>query len=151
MGLIARALEAAGIATVCLSSARSITESVGAPRAVYLDYPLGQTAGRANNFAEQAQVLESACRGFEEMCQPGSIVDLTLQWSANDDWKNVVMRPRSPIDDDKALTPEHQHLAGDQRTARHATPQYQHPTDAEAADPECTSCVFLAPDEQASN
>ena len=97
MGLIARALEAAGIATICLSSARSITESVGAPRAVYLDYPLGQTAGRANNFAEQAQVLESACRGFEEICQPGSIVDLTLQWSANDDWKNVVMRP-SPRD-----------------------------------------------------
>ncbi|HCG69701.1 MAG TPA: glycine reductase, partial [Gammaproteobacteria bacterium] len=54
VGLIARALEAAGIATICLSSARSITESVGAPRAVYLDYPLGQTAGRANNFAEQA-------------------------------------------------------------------------------------------------
>ncbi|NCF44947.1 MAG: hypothetical protein GWP70_09035 [Proteobacteria bacterium] len=150
MGLIARALEAAGIATVCLSSARSITESVGVPRAVYLDYPLGQTAGRAHDFAEQASVLESACRGFEDIRQPGSIVDLKLQWSADDDWKDVVMRP-SPPHDGKTLPTEHQRLAGDQRTARHATPQYQHPADADAADPECTSCVFLAPDEQASS
>ena len=82
VGLIARALEAAGIATVSLSSARSITESVGTPRAVYLDYPLGQNAGRAETCGNA--VLDAACEAFEELSSPGKIIDLPMRWAEED-------------------------------------------------------------------
>ena len=117
---------------------------MGAPRAVYLDYPLGQTAGRAGDLDEQRLILERVCRGFEDMEQPGSIADLPLRWSEDDVWKDVVMRPQNgkeiePSDDTHGL-------AGDQRTPRHDTPQYQHPEDALAADSQCPTCVFLPQD-----
>ena len=61
-----------------------ITQSVGTPRALYLDYPLGQTAGRAGDLDEQRQILELACHSFENMSHPGSIVDLPMRWSEDD-------------------------------------------------------------------
>lgn len=146
MGLIARALEEAGIATVSLTSAYSITDSVGVPRGVFLDYPLGQTAGRAGEPAEQRQIMEFACQAFEDMESPGEIKPAPLTWPEGASWKDAVMRPHksSSTDngsDDNAL--EHRSLRGDQRTHRHDTPQYQLPEDLTEAEPNCPSCVFL--------
>ena len=92
MGLIARTLEAAGITTVSLSSARSITAAANPPRAVFLDYPLGQTAGRAGNPEEQDFVMRSALNAVEKIDQPGAIETINLQWSDDDSWKDGVMR-----------------------------------------------------------
>lgn len=129
-----------------LSSARSITQSVGAPRAVYLDYPLGQTAGRAGDMAEQCAVLEAACDAFETLVEPGSVLDLPMRWATDDAWKERVMRPEPASKDAKdskgPQSPDP--LAGDQRTPRRDTPQYQSPLDEQAADPDCSSCIFLA-------
>ena len=117
---------------------------MGAPRALYLDYPLGQTAGRAGDLDEQRQIMEHVCRGFEDMKQPGSIADLPMRWSEDDAWKDVVMRPQNG----KNTNPSGDilGLAGDQRTPRHGTPQYQYPEDAIAADSQCPTCVFLPQD-----
>ena len=136
MGLIARHLEDLGITTVTLSSARSITQSVNPPRAVYLDYPLGQTAGREGDLAEQKYVMQQALLAVQEMTEPGSIKDLALRWAEDDSWKDSVMRPKTPGNSD----------SGDDRLGREPTPQYQHPEDADVADPSCSSCVFLNPD-----
>ena len=95
MGLIARELEAQGVATVTLSSARSITQAVNPPRAVYLDYPLGQTAGRQGDLAEQKYVMAQALRALEEMTEPGTITDLALEWSEDASWKDRVMQPKT--------------------------------------------------------
>ena len=97
-----------------LSSARSITQSVGTPRALYLDYPLGQTAGRAGDLDEQRQILELACHSFENMSHPGSIVDLPMRWSEDDAWKDMVMRPHT--ENDGELSDDASVLAGDQRS-----------------------------------
>lgn len=142
MGLIARALEERGIATITLTSAQSITASVGAPRGVFLDYPLGQTAGRAGNLQEQRQILEFACDALENIQVPGEIRPLPLRWSDDDSWKDAVMRPKGS---DHSSGP-HEDLAGDQRTPRHDSPQYQLPQDAIEADPQCPDCVFIAGD-----
>ena len=126
-----------------LSSARSITQSVGAPRAVYLDYPLGQTAGRAGDLAEQCTVLETACSAFEALVEPGGVLDLPIRWAKDDAWKDRVMRPETTMRDSNGpQSPDP--LAGDQRTPRRDTPQYQYSLDEQAADPSCPSCVFLA-------
>lgn len=134
MGLIARELEAQGVATVTLSSARSITQAVNPPRAVYLDYPLGQTAGRQGDLAEQKYVMAQALRALEEMTEPGTITDLALEWSEDASWKDRVMQPKTTNSPD----------SGDDRLGRTSLPQYQFPEDEDAADQNCPSCVFLA-------
>ncbi len=128
-------MEALGIATVTLSSARSITQAVNPPRAVYLDYPLGRTAGREGDLVEQKYVMQQALKALQEMTKPGSIKDLELRWSEDDSWKDGVMRPKTADDPD----------TGDDRLGREPTPQYQFPEDAKLADPSCPTCVFLSP------
>ena len=46
MSLAARRLEALGIPTLCLGSALDILEAGAPPRAVFVDYPLGHSAGK---------------------------------------------------------------------------------------------------------
>ncbi len=113
MGLIARAIEASGIPTLCMSSAWSITASVAAPRAVFLDFPLGHTAGRPDRPEEQLRILRDALVAFASIERPGRIVPLDYAWG--EDWKAVARR------------------AGDQRTSREAAPQYQSAADRAAA------------------
>ena len=114
---------------------------MGTPRAVYLDYPLGQTAGRAGDLAEQNAVLEAACEAFEELSSPGRVIDLPMHWAEDDAWKDRVMRPDAAH---KSPGQAPDSLSGDQRTPRRDTPQYQSPLDEAAADPSCRSCVFLS-------
>ena len=59
---------------------------------VYLDYPLGQAAGRAGAPDEQDHVLAAAFIALETMTEPGSIEDLDLEWAADPGWKDHVMR-----------------------------------------------------------
>lgn len=133
MGLIAREIEAHGIPTLSLSSARSITAAVAPPRAVFLDYPLGHTAGRRHDPENQLDIMHQALEGFAAIERPGTIVDLPHRWGPDDDWKNTVMRPG-----------EGSKGHADDRVERHSTPQYQNEADARAADPACPSCVFPA-------
>ena len=133
MGLIARTLEASGISTVSLSSARTITAAANPPRAVFLDYPLGQTAGRAGDPNEQDLVMRSALNALETMTRPGAIATIDLDWSDDHSWKDAVMR----VDPDGDLS----NL--DDRSERYATPQYERTADANAAASDCASCIFF--------
>ena len=60
MSLVARHLEAEGLPTVILASARDITASAFPPRAVFLNYPLGNTAGRPFDPENQRAVVGAA-------------------------------------------------------------------------------------------
>nr|WP_145020196.1 hypothetical protein [Geobacter argillaceus] len=57
MGLVARAIEAAGIPTVALSIVREVTEKSPPPRALFLRFPFGRALG-----------------------EPGTIQDGGLRW-----------------------------------------------------------------------
>ncbi|HBW99901.1 MAG TPA: hypothetical protein DEF77_03060 [Gammaproteobacteria bacterium] len=93
--------------------------------------------------AEQCAVLEAACSAFETLGEPGAVLDLAIRWAKDDAWKDRVMRPEpASMDANGPQSPDP--LAGDQRTPRRDTPQYQSPLDEQAADPSCPSCVFLA-------
>ena len=126
MGLIAREIESRGIPTVSLTSALSITSSVNPPRAVFLDFPLGHTAGRPHDEELQDAIVEAALVAFETMEKPGSIDRLPFHWADDDVWKDSVMRPRS----DGAEGGEHR----DDRSERSGEPQYQFETDRLAAE-----------------
>jgi D-proline reductase (dithiol) PrdB len=131
VGLIARSLESAGIATLCLTSALSITQAVRPPRAVFLDFPLGHTAGRAGDAEGQRAILLAALRAFETLREPGAVVTLPFSWAEDDAWKD-------------ALAASH----ADDRRPRDPEPQYQDETDRARAEAAlaaggCPGCVFL--------
>src|SRR5690606_27515825 len=63
--LVARALDAAGIATVITGCAKDIVEHAGAPRFLFNDFPLGNSAGRPHDPASQAETLERALQVLE--------------------------------------------------------------------------------------
>jgi hypothetical protein len=134
VGLIAREIERRGIPTLSMSSARSITRAANPPRAVYLDFPLGHTAGKPHDPVGNRAILRAALGAFETLDRPGQIVDLPFEWRDDDAWKDAVMRPRAKGEGH-----------ADQRVERHDTPQYQCEADRDLAakNPACPTCVFL--------
>ena len=126
MGLVARHLEAAGIPTLCMSSALDITRAVNPPRAAFLDFPLGHTTGKPGRPELQRQILSDALLSFPEMTVPGSVRMLPYRWSDDEGWK------------EKAFA------EGDDRLPRHDTPQYQDEDDRRRAEaggsPSCPAC-----------
>ena len=108
------------------------------PRAIYLDFPLGRTAGKPNDPTLQRQVMIDALDAFDSIRQPGGIITLPHRWSDDDGWKDYAMRPK----------PRSDGRAGDDRVQRFDTPQYQNQADRVAAEAnvaagECPGCVFL--------
>ena len=91
MSLIARHLEANGIATVVIGSAQDIVETVGVPRFVFVDYPLGNPLGKPDAVAEQLSVSEAALRLAESADGPRTIRRLDLEWGS-DEWRANYMR-----------------------------------------------------------
>ena len=87
VGLTARALEAAGVATVVMGCAKDIVEWVGVPRLLFSDFPLGNGAGRPNDKASQAETLELALRTLESAPAPRTTVQSPLRWSEDPAWK----------------------------------------------------------------
>lgn len=80
MGLVARALEDAGVPTVSVTAARDITESVRPPRAVYVHTPLGWQIGMPGDAAGQRTRLEAILRTGIAIGEPGGIADLGYEY-----------------------------------------------------------------------
>lgn len=65
MGLIAAALEAEGIRTVCLSNMEAIMEQVAPPRWLALPFPLGFPLGEPGRSDLQRRILRRALKVLE--------------------------------------------------------------------------------------
>ncbi len=93
MGLIARTIERAGIATVSVSIARDLTEAVGTQRAVFVKWPLGHPLGEAHAPLQQRTVIFRALRLLVAATEPGMIEDLGLRWRreqySEPDWSQL--------------------------------------------------------------
>jgi D-proline reductase (dithiol) PrdB len=124
--LIAREVESRGIATVSLSSAWSITRAVNPPRAVFVDFPLGHTAGKRGDRALQRRIMLDALAAVETVRTPGSIRRLPYRWDDTDAWKTSAMGGADGRGDGGR--------ARDDRVTRHDEPQYQYPEDRAAAE-----------------
>ncbi len=143
VGLIARTIEQAGIPTVSFTSARTITERVKPPRSVFIDLPLGHTAGAPHDPVGQRQLLTDGLVAGFAMTEPGSIADLPFRW-IDDDWKAAPLSWSRAAQDDGTSGSS----AGDTRTARSAEPVYHNDDDrvaAEAVDwaQQCQVCLGL--------
>ena len=100
---------------MCLGSALDILESGRPPRATFVDYPLGHTAGKPFDHGDQLAIVRAALRGLETMTQPGEILGLPNQWDG--EWRQEAGRA----------------TGGDTRQPRDETPRFQHPADLDAA------------------
>lgn len=80
MGLVQRAIEAAGVPTVGITLQKDITLSVRPPRALYLRYPFGHPMGEAFAVAQQRTILRDALRALETVSTPGQIVEPGYRW-----------------------------------------------------------------------
>jgi hypothetical protein len=85
--LVARHLEANGIATVVMGCAKDIVEHAAAPRFLFSDFPLGNSAGKPHDAASQAFTLELALKLLESAPGPQTTVQSPLRWSADASWK----------------------------------------------------------------
>ena len=79
MGLVQRAIEAAGIPTVSISILRAVTAKVRPPRALYLRWPFGHPLGEPFHVAQQLTILHDAFE-FLYAAKPGELRDLPYRW-----------------------------------------------------------------------
>ena len=94
MGLVARAVEEAGIPTLCMSSALDITRAVKPPRSVFVNFLLGHQTGKPHDPTLQRSILVDAFRAAETMTEPGTVTTLPYVWDENGDaWEELEYRP----------------------------------------------------------
>lgn len=118
--LIARHLEAEGIPTIVLGSARDIITAGRPPRGLFIDYPLGHTVGPPFDPETQYQIVREGVECLETIQTAGEIRQMDLVWPKGQAWKED----------------ERTGKGGDFRSPRDLTPRYQTEEDrllAEAA------------------
>jgi hypothetical protein len=87
LALTARALEAAGIATVVMGAAKDIVEQVGVARFLFSDFPLGNAAGKPHDPDSQAATLALALDLLEAAPAARTTVQSPQRWSDDPGWK----------------------------------------------------------------
>lgn len=85
--LAARHLEANGISTVVMGCAKDIVEHAGAPRFLFSDFPLGNSAGKPFDVESQRLTFELALRLLESAFGPRTTMQSPLRWSGDPSWK----------------------------------------------------------------
>ena len=118
MCLIARHLEAKGIPTLCLGSALDIMTAGAPPRAAFVDYPLGHSAGKPFDADDQLRVVRATLDTFATLAKGDPIARLDGTWDADSDWRS------------KAIGAS----GGDVRMPRDTSPQYQTEDDRRLAE-----------------
>ena len=84
MSLAARHLEAAGIPTVIIGSARDIVEECGVPRFLFVDFPLGNPCGKPWDVAMQYGIVGGALELLERAWSPRTTVQRPEVWAHGD-------------------------------------------------------------------
>ena len=110
MCLIARHLEASGIPTIILGSARDIVEHCGVPRFLFTDFPLGNPCGKPYDPPMQRSIVSHCFDVLEEARGPGSTVVSPIQWDNDQPWRDRYLEVR---DEDRAKL----RLKGEERKA----------------------------------
>ncbi len=79
-GLVARAIERAGIPTVVLNSVWSYQRITGMPRVAAIEFPMGRALGDAGDAALHREILLAALALFESAPEPGWVEHLPFEW-----------------------------------------------------------------------
>ncbi|HKD56385.1 MAG TPA: hypothetical protein VKD45_02660 [Hyphomicrobiaceae bacterium] len=88
MSLVARHLEANGIATVIIGSALDIIEHCGVPRFLFTDFPLGNPCGHPWRRDMQASIVALALRLLADAAGPRSTMRAPFAWKKDPGWRD---------------------------------------------------------------
>ena len=97
MSLVARHLEANGIPTVVIATARDIVEHCGVARLLHVDFPLGNPVGVPFNVAMQSEILGMALDLLVTATAPRTTVVAPLQWPGGQAWKDLIFTSEQPF------------------------------------------------------
>jgi len=86
--LVARHLEANGIATVIIGSALDIVEHCGVPRFVFTDFPLGNPCGPPWRRDIQDGIIALALRALGSAAQARSTIRAPFAWLNDPGWRD---------------------------------------------------------------
>ena len=92
MSLVARHLEANGIPTVVVGSARDIVEECGVARFLFSDFPLGNPFGKPWDGEVQGRIVGFALDLLESATLPRTSVQTPFIWSEDVAWKENYSR-----------------------------------------------------------
>ena len=92
VSLVARHLEANGIATVIVGSALDIVEYCGVARYLHVDFPLGNPCGKPGDFDMQLAIIRQAVSLFETAAQARTTVRAPFEWSEDQTWRESYAR-----------------------------------------------------------
>jgi len=92
VSLVARHLEAHGIATVILGSARDIVEHCGVPRFVFTDFPLGNPCGKPYDTVMQRAIVGLGLDLLGTAFTPRTTIQSPFVWSEDQSWRDDYMR-----------------------------------------------------------
>ncbi len=92
MPVLARTLEAAGLATVVISMMPYWAERIGTPRTLGVEFPFGHPLGQPRDAEMHLRVLRQALGLLEQAEEPGTIVHSPETWpepveEATRDWQ----------------------------------------------------------------
>jgi D-proline reductase (dithiol) PrdB len=80
VSVLARLIEAAGIPTVIVTMMPAVSDALGAPRIVGVEFPFGHPFGMPHEPAMQERVLATALTVLAGAGRPGTRVDVDLAW-----------------------------------------------------------------------
>ncbi len=92
VSLVARHLEANGIATVVVGSARDIVDECGVSRFLFSDFPLGNPCGKPWDVEMQRRIVGFALDLLESATLPRTSVQTPFVWSEDVAWKERYAR-----------------------------------------------------------
>ena len=91
VSLVARHLEANGVPTVVIGSARDIVEHCAVPRFLFVDFPLGNPCGRPWDRAMQRRIVEQGVRLLGTAARTRTTVAAAERWG-DDGWRARYMQ-----------------------------------------------------------
>ena len=73
-------VDAAGIATICLSTGRDLTAQVKPPRSLFVNFPMGNNFGKATDKEAQTRILRRGLAMIHEVEEAGALEDWPELW-----------------------------------------------------------------------
>ena len=118
MPVLARTLEAAGLATLLITMMPIWAEKIGVPRTLAVEFPFGHPLGAPGDVEQQLRVLMQALEALEHAPQAGYIAHSDERWTEPLEEAVMAWQPKSPSPIIAELAPTFRDMLRSRRRSR---------------------------------